>query len=164
MISNAGKVTTNIHSQGIRFLSQMTGKNFSTCTWVLLHLAVIFNSSIFAHYYSIQLQENWTQIIPKNLLLTEIKQEIGQTKGERDGIKKSLFFDLMLCYVFWWQSYLLFSRSSSTKRKNLSEIRPSHSFEHKKPKMGQQQNSGQKPVHVKEKMIELDLVSSDDEL
>ncbi|OIT33663.1 PREDICTED: protein MCM10 homolog [Nicotiana attenuata] len=103
-LSKAGKVTTNVHSQGIRFLSQMTG----------------------------------------NLNSSSTKESITDQDHTKNRTNE---------------------RSSSTKRKNLSEIRPSHSFEHKKPKVGQQQqNSAQKPVQVKEKMIELDLVSSDDEL
>ncbi|XP_075095552.1 uncharacterized protein LOC107772839 isoform X1 [Nicotiana tabacum] len=107
-LSNAGKVTTNIHSQGIRFLSQMT--------------------------------------VTGKLNSNNTKESITDRDQTRNRTNE---------------------RSSSTKRKNLSEIRSSHSFEHKKPKVGQQQqqnNSGQKPVQVKEKMIELDLVSSDDEL
>ncbi|XP_016539958.2 protein MCM10 homolog isoform X2 [Capsicum annuum] len=102
-LSNAGKVTTNVHSQGIRFLSQITGKSNSNNT-----------------------KES----------TTDRDQTRNMTTNER---------------------------SSSTKRKSLSETRPSHSCDHKKPKLGQQ-NSGQKPEQVKEKMIELDFVSSDDEL
>ncbi|KAJ8572204.1 hypothetical protein K7X08_008715 [Anisodus acutangulus] len=102
-LSNAGKVTTNVHSQGIRFLSQITGKSNSNNT----------------------------------------KGSMADRDQTRNRTNES---------------------PSSTKRKNLSETRPSHSCDHKKTKMGQQQNLGQKPVHVKEKMIELDLVSSDDEL
>ncbi|PHT97636.1 Rac-like GTP-binding protein ARAC3 [Capsicum chinense] len=83
-LSNAGKVTTNVHSQGIRFLSQITGKSNSNNT-----------------------KES----------TTDRDQTRNMTTNER---------------------------SSSTKRKSLSETRPSHSCDHKKPKLGQQ-NSGQKP-------------------
>ncbi|XP_059314398.1 uncharacterized protein LOC132065157 [Lycium ferocissimum] len=104
-LSNAGKVTTNVHSQGIRFLSQITGK---------------LNSN-------------------------NMKESMADRDQTRNRTNE---------------------RPSSTKRKNLSETGPSHSCDQKKTKMGQQQqqNSGQKPEQVKEKMIELDLVSSDDEL
>ncbi|KAK4340471.1 hypothetical protein RND71_041933 [Anisodus tanguticus] len=89
-LSNAGKVTTNVHSQGIRFLRQITGKSNSNNT----------------------------------------KGSMADRDQTRNRTNES---------------------PSSTKKKNLSETRPSHSCDHKKTKMGQQQNSGQKPVQVKEK-------------
>ncbi|KAL2537777.1 minichromosome maintenance 10 [Forsythia ovata] len=99
-LSNASKVTTNIHSQGIRFLTEVTGKTGSK-------------------------------------LIKEASNVTPQPTSNSD---------------------------SRSLRKDVHRSRPSQQPDAKKIKLDQRQVPVEKGKQVGEKMIELDLFSSDDEL
>lgn len=161
--SNAGKVTTNAHSQGIRFLTEITGLRSQD---LFLMLIVIPWDFLLRYFYLWIAGKMGSKNTNKESKMPKQPVNISEKRWIMHWIfYQSLWYSNHWCLLsMLLKVHLSFLRKSSTMKAESSVMR-NQQLEAKRNKTEQRgQGVVDKTKQNTGKLIELDFVSSDEEL